>query len=55
MNDYVDIELIHQNFILPIPPPIQNPRSDINLDNKIDAEDLLILLEDWGKVSGGVR
>ncbi|MCA9441281.1 MAG: hypothetical protein KC964_10775, partial [Candidatus Omnitrophica bacterium] len=26
--------------------------TDINLDGSIDADDLLILLEDWGKVSG---
>jgi hypothetical protein len=32
-------------------PLFLNAGSDINLDNKVDAEDLLILLEDWGKVS----
>jgi hypothetical protein len=32
-----------------IPPPYP---TDINLDGTVDAEDLLILLEDWGRVSG---
>ncbi len=31
---------------------IRNPNSDINLDGKVNALDLEILLEDWGKVSG---
>jgi len=52
-DDPTQSEPVHHDFILPIPPPIQNPRSDINQDDKIDAEDLLILLEDWGKTSGG--
>ncbi len=33
-------------------PTFANPASDINLDNKVDELDLLILLEDWHKVSG---
>ncbi|MCA9429809.1 MAG: hypothetical protein KC940_04790 [Candidatus Omnitrophica bacterium] len=32
-------------------PTFSNAGSDINLDNRVDAEDLLILLEDWGKFS----
>ncbi len=32
--------------------PTPTYATDINLDGNIDAEDLLILLEDWGKVSG---
>ncbi|MCA9447699.1 MAG: hypothetical protein KC931_11325 [Candidatus Omnitrophica bacterium] len=34
-------------------PPFNNEGSDINLDGAVDALDLLILLEDWGKVTGG--
>jgi hypothetical protein len=30
----------------------QPMRSDLNLDNQVNAEDLLILLTDWKKVSG---
>jgi len=33
-------------------PPTKNPRSDINEDGIINAEDLLILLKDWQKVTG---
>ncbi len=32
--------------------PTPTYATDINLDGTIDAEDLLILLKDWGKVSG---
>jgi hypothetical protein len=43
---------------LPTPTPTITPTptptypSDINLDGTVNAEDLLILLEDWGRVSG---
>lgn len=33
-------------------PPIQDPRSDINEDGVVNAMDLLILLQDWQKVTG---
>jgi len=33
-------------------PTLVNPNSDINLDGVINAEDLLILLRDWQKVTG---
>ncbi len=33
-------------------PTFVNERSDINGDRSVDAEDLLILLGDWGRVSG---
>ncbi len=32
--------------------PFKNPRSDIDGSGTVDAMDLLILMEDWGKVSG---
>lgn len=32
--------------------PFRNSRTDINGDGEVDAEDLCIFLEDWGKVSG---
>jgi len=34
------------------PTPTNTYPTDINLDGTVDAEDLLILLEDWGRVSG---
>jgi hypothetical protein len=40
------------DFILPIPAPISNPRSDIDGNGIIDAEDLLLLLKDWEKITG---
>jgi hypothetical protein len=39
----------------PILTPTFNPNSDINEDGRIDAKDLVILLEDWKKVSGPWR
>ena len=33
-------------------PIIQNPRTDINQDGIVDYEDLLLLMEDWHRVSG---
>jgi hypothetical protein len=34
------------------PGPFSNSHSDINKDGKVDAEDLLLLQEDWQKVGG---
>ncbi|MCA9430135.1 MAG: hypothetical protein KC940_06490 [Candidatus Omnitrophica bacterium] len=34
------------------PTPSPTYPTDINLDGTVNAEDLLILLEDWGRVSG---
>lgn len=36
----------------PTPTPTPSPDSDLNQDGNIDALDLIILLEDWGKMSG---
>lgn len=33
-------------------PTFANERSDLNQDNVVDAEDLLILMQDWGKATG---
>lgn len=34
---------------LTYPPTLINSRSDINGDNKVDCDDLMILLEEWGR------
>ena len=33
-------------------PTFVNEDSDLNEDNVVDAEDLLILMQDWGKMTG---
>ncbi|NUN97109.1 MAG: right-handed parallel beta-helix repeat-containing protein [Candidatus Omnitrophica bacterium] len=35
-----------------LPTPTMNPASDINQSGKVDTDDLLLLIADWGKVSG---
>jgi hypothetical protein len=35
-----------------VPAPTMNPRSDIDQNGMVDAEDLMMLLEDWKKSSG---
>jgi hypothetical protein len=36
----------------PVPTATMNPNSDINENGKVSVEDLMILLNDWKKVSG---
>jgi hypothetical protein len=36
----------------PEPSPTMNPRSDIDQNGMVDANDLMMLLEDWKKSSG---
>ncbi|NUN98733.1 MAG: hypothetical protein HUU16_21465 [Candidatus Omnitrophica bacterium] len=36
----------------PLPTPTMNPASDIDGSGKVDADDLLLLILDWRKVSG---
>jgi hypothetical protein len=43
---------LEHDFILPIPAPISNLRSDIDGNGIIDAEDLLLLLKDWEEATG---
>jgi hypothetical protein len=38
--------------LAPIPTPTMNPRSDVDRNGRVDADDLMMLLEDWKKVSG---
>jgi hypothetical protein len=35
-----------------VPAPTMKPRSDIKQNGMVDAEDLMMLLEDWKKTSG---